>query len=76
MFLAEQEACKVSELDGEYIASWYFVGGEGTKTIIDNQEPELSGLRDTNPRRMCRRIRGRGKFSAIKRTQKKIACQL
>jgi len=43
VFLAEQEACKASELDGEYIASWYRVNGEGTETIIDNQEPELQG---------------------------------
>jgi len=43
VFLAEQEACKASELDGEYIASWYLVAGEDTKTINDNKEPELQG---------------------------------
>jgi hypothetical protein len=43
VFLAEQEACKASELDGEYIASWYRVNGEGTETIIDNQEPDFQG---------------------------------
>jgi hypothetical protein len=41
--LRDKEACKVSELDGEYIASWYLVGGQGTKTIIDNQEPDFQG---------------------------------
>ena len=43
VFLAEQEACKASELDGEYIASWYRVNGEGTETITDNQEPDFQG---------------------------------
>ena len=34
---AEEEACKVSELNGEYIATWFF------GNVNDNQEPDLQG---------------------------------
>ena len=42
---AEEElaACKVSELNGEYIASWYLVDGQGTKNLNDNKEPDFQG---------------------------------
>jgi hypothetical protein len=43
VFLAEQEACKASELDGEYIASWYLVDGQGTENVNDNKEPVFQG---------------------------------
>ena len=43
VLLAEQEACKVSELDGEYIAKWYRVSGEGTENVNDNKEPDFQG---------------------------------
>ena len=34
---AEEEACKVSELNGEYIATWFFAN------VNNNQEPDLQG---------------------------------
>ena len=36
-------ACKVSELNGEYIATWYLVDGQGTKNVNDNKEPDFQG---------------------------------
>ena len=39
----ELTACKVSELNGEYIASWYLVDGQDTKNLNDNNEPDFQG---------------------------------